>query len=174
MGSVAIEVSNIAFLVVLLSLLLILKTGHKFRKLRLEQQKVIRNSFPDLSDRQFRKRNTELINYERVYLTSTPKRVLQEASAVLIVVSIGAMMFNGKIAFLCFGGAFIFVGLFALSLPKQREQKVFWDNYLKENPDNPINGYSIENPKIDLLARKLVIYFLVLGLALMALQVSRW
>lgn len=174
MDSLVSGLTSIFFVAIVWSFFQMLITMVRGGKIRIEHRKEIKSRFPELSKKEIREREIEIVSYERRHMMSRAKTTTQEVSVVIVIAAMSAMIFADKGSLLFLGVSFTFAGILFLCAPTQKDRKEFWEEYVKENPNNTWKPLVIENPKFDKNVRKGSIYFIVFGFGWVILQILRW
>jgi hypothetical protein len=131
----------ITFPVSLIMMIKLVITTHKIRQ---KQQRYIKNIYPDLKKTDLNYRQIKLAIYQRVYLNSRLKNILQIISLFgMLVGMIGALFVaflteSVIMSFLLISLTYYLGAYFLLSQPSAKEQYDFWNEYLEKYPDNPL------------------------------------
>ncbi|MFS0985006.1 hypothetical protein [Enterococcus durans] len=108
-----------------------------------EQNALLKERYPDLSDKDLKYRQECIRTYFKIYFTgySNFKLVIFLTLLLFITVGVGIGLiisdnFIGE--YISLGLLFIYISVIALSTPKPDKEHAFWMDYLETHPDNPL------------------------------------
>ncbi|WP_314576014.1 hypothetical protein [Enterococcus gilvus] len=136
----------------------------RIKAVRSKNRKILSDLFPEMSKEERKRRRLEISHYESMHLARGFRRTLGVWLAFLTVVFMAAVIsfsftMNVSAMVICCGVSLICFGLFAVNMPTVHVQEKFWEDYLKENPANPLKVAfcDVAQPRV----RKEVIIFLI-------------
>ena len=135
---------DIFLLLVIVELILTIISRIKFNNIEKERSKNLEIAFPNYSKKDFKFRRESLTSYYKINSNHSFRlKVLNFCFLVLFFSIIGIVIFvfsaNYSGMFFAMTALFISMGTITLSTPTYKSARAFWENYLIENPDNPLD-----------------------------------
>ncbi|OQO70539.1 hypothetical protein BH747_05825 [Enterococcus villorum] len=143
------------------------------KNVKMIEDNLVRKNYPNLSTNDLNYRRVTLANYQRFYFTENSRKTkLKMISSLGVFITVGSLISwvvskNIIGIGLCLAIFDFFLAIFYLSAPNTKKERAFWENYLNEQPDNPL---MILLPSIDERAilykesKKMAIYGILLGI----------
>lgn len=106
------------------------------------KNKIVKETYPNLSKKDLAFRRANLLSYYRIYSDSFLSNLATAlyGMTLLVFVATCVVAFTASSSGFYFGlGLVLFLmALISLILPSSRKSQTFWENYLQEHPDNPL------------------------------------
>lgn len=135
---------DVFFLFLIVGLIMSIISRMKFNFIEKERSKNLEIAFPEYSKKDFKFRRESIASYYKINSNQSFRyKVLYFFFLVIFFSIIGIIIFvfskNYSGMFFAMAALFISMGAITLSTPTYKSSRVFWKNYLKENPDNPLD-----------------------------------
>lgn len=137
---------------VILLIFLTIAEGLMSRALKKRKRQIVKETYPNLSKKDLKFREISLYNYHWIYADHSfnPYIVLFLAIASFFLFAEGVKFLiidYSSGLFFCAGLCMLFLSGISLLSPNYKKSRIFWENYLKEQPDNPLKVilFPIEN-----------------------------
>lgn len=106
------------------------------------KNKIVKETYPNLSKKDLAFRKANLLSYYRIYSDSFLSNLATALYGITLLVFVATCVaaFTASSSGFYFGlGLVLFLmALISLILPSSRKSQTFWENYLQEHPDNPL------------------------------------
>lgn len=140
----SIIIIEIFFLLLIVEVILTIISRSKFNLIKKERSKNLEIAFPEYSKEDFIVRSQTLASYYKINSYHPFRfKVLYFSFIVFFFSTVGIIIFaiseHYSGIFFAMAALFISMGAITLSTPTYKSSREFWKNYLKENPDNPLD-----------------------------------
>ncbi|MBO0448702.1 hypothetical protein JZO76_04050 [Enterococcus sp. MJM12] len=107
------------------------------------KNKIVKETYPDLSKKDLAFRRANLLSYYRIYSASSLNSKIIVALYLVLFLVFGitcVIAFTPSTSGFYFriGLVLFLMAIITLILPDRRKSQTFWENYLQEHPDNPL------------------------------------
>ncbi|EMF0156236.1 hypothetical protein [Enterococcus hirae] len=170
------SIFSLAMLITMIvSFIMIMKFTIVQHRLNFRKKQYIKKSFPKLTKKDLKYRQIKIFNYQQLYLNSGLKHNLQMTALIGSFIGMIAMFIiafftkDVNLSFVLLSLTFCLISIFILTQPSLKERNSFWNDYLEEHPDNPLNVCSFPldlDEKAYENERKLGVYSLIFAVSL--------
>jgi hypothetical protein len=143
------------------------------KNVKMIEDNLVRKNYPNLSTNDLNYRRVTLANYQRFYFTENLRKTkLKMISSLGVFITVGSLISwvvskNIIGIGLCLAIFDFFLAILYLSTPNTKKERAFWENYLNEQPDNPLMILLTLIDERAILykeSKKMAIYSILLGI----------
>ncbi|MBX8938916.1 hypothetical protein [Enterococcus gilvus] len=174
--SIVLLIPLIAVVVIVVSYVIVFSYLTRIVKDTMESKKKIKHHFPNMTRKELRTRRKTIEKYQRKHLQKRSVKIVRFVCTVgVFFLLLSAGLRIGTVPYMIYLGlCFLFLSVVAYLQPKYEEIKLFWEKYLKDNPDNLLNVYLFDESKLYRDIEKSRKYVVLLGISCLIFGVGVW